>query len=214
MKLKELKVEALRLMFANADDILTSEDFGVYTNDEKYKIYLDAMNGAINRCLNDIKQRRVNDTITLDIPSDKLMPMGKYMYSVFLGGLTPKVLEVKRLVAIDKYGKFNPNVNFHMIGNSIIFENDGAKTYTLEYYEDLPVITETSDNEQELRISSDIMALIPYYIKGDVFRDDEPSEASVARNFYESGMEAIKANRVTKAQAQDMVDLVFNMEWM
>ncbi len=47
------------------------------------------------------------------------------------------------------------------------------------------------DLYEEFKLPDKIAAYIPYFIKGDIYRNDEPNEASEARNWYEQGMETI-----------------------
>ncbi|MBQ8399329.1 MAG: hypothetical protein IJX08_05090, partial [Clostridia bacterium] len=50
----------------------------------------------------------------------------------------------------------------------------------------------------------DIACHIPCFIKGDLYRDDEPDEAGEARNFFEAAMEEIKRNEMPE-QVQSTV---------
>ena len=52
------------------------------------------------------------------------------------------------------------------------------------------VTTGTADDE-EIALPDKIACLIPYFIKGDLFREDEPAEAADARNLFEASIEAI-----------------------
>ena len=50
----------------------------------------------------------------------------------------------------------------------------------------------------ELDIPNGIAEQIPYFIKGDLYRDDEPNEASEARNWFEAAMDAIITGRTNR----------------
>ena len=48
-------------------------------------------------------------------------------------------------------------------------------------------------------IPENIASSIPYFIKGDLYRDDEPNEASEARNWFEAAIEEILLKKISKA---------------
>ena len=58
-------------------------------------------------------------------------------------------------------------------------------------------ITNDTDNELELDIPNSIASQIPLFIKGDIYREDEPNEASEARNWFESAMNELHKNKTT-----------------
>ena len=79
--------------------------------------------------------------------------------------------------------------------------DDEDITYTVLYRPTIPRVELLTDNEWEVPIPENIVALIPYFVKGDLYRDDEPNEASEARNWFESGIEEIllrKTNKVSR----------------
>ena len=59
MKLGDIKIEALKLMFVNMGDDIDIESLETYAQDEIYKSYLVNMPGAINRCFASIEEKRV-----------------------------------------------------------------------------------------------------------------------------------------------------------
>ena len=76
---------------------------------------------------------------------------------------------------------------------------DEGDTYTLLYYPKIPRVSSLTSDEEELTIPENIASHIPYFIKGDLYRDDEPNEASEARNWYEAAMDEILNSRANKA---------------
>ena len=52
MKLGEIKIEALKLMFADYTDDLSMENLAALKSDENFGRYVNSMPGAINRCYN------------------------------------------------------------------------------------------------------------------------------------------------------------------
>ena len=61
----------------------------------------------------------------------------------------------------------------------------------------------------EIDLDEDVLALIPYFVKGDIMRLEDPNEAAEARNIFE-GMCAEIYRGIDKPQAK--VDTVFTQE--
>ena len=40
-------------------------------------------------------------------------------------------------------------------------------------------------NQKELPIDPELSELIPYFIKGELYEEDNPQQASIARNYFE-----------------------------
>lgn len=189
MKLGEIKLEALKLMFANVDIDLYIENIGYYKQDESYREYLVNMPGAINRCFASIEEKRV-------LPCKRYEFKGENAYKKFLrldmGELTNDFLDVHRIVYENDRGEYIPNVEFQREANALVLPGIKiGETYVVLYHPTIPRITAATEEDQELPIPDSIAAHIPYFIKGDLFRADEPNEASEARNWYEAAMDAI-----------------------
>ena len=72
MKLGEIKIEALRLMFATQGEDFDPDRLPDLRGDELYGSYLIAMPGSINRCFSDLETRGV-----LPVRSFSLCAVGK-----------------------------------------------------------------------------------------------------------------------------------------
>ena len=104
-------------------------------------------------------------------------------------------------------------------GNYLVLNSikDG-ETYTVIYKPTIPRINSAtsndydfSNNEDGAYIPDSIAAIIPYYVKGDLFRDDEPNEASESRNWFEQALDEIAYKPTSKSNT---VLSVFNQtEW-
>ena len=95
----------------------------------------------------------------------------------------------------------------------LVYENDPDSEYFLIYKPKLPRIKSYVSNDMELPIPDSIATYIPYFIKGDLYRDDEPGEAAEARNWYEQAMEEVmrmqndvgKLNHVKEIYSQEFL---------
>ena len=61
MKNEEIKIEALKLMFATQGDEIAAADLEELSHGERYGSYLQAMDGSIRRCHADLLAREIID---------------------------------------------------------------------------------------------------------------------------------------------------------
>ena len=106
--------------------------------------------------------------------------------------LVDDFLDVHRIVYENDRGDYEADIGFRREGNAIVLPTIGfGERYIVLYHPTIPRITAATAEETDLPIPDNIAAHIPYFIKGDLFRADEPNEASEARNWYEAAMDAI-----------------------
>ncbi|MBE6656264.1 MAG: hypothetical protein E7609_05300 [Ruminococcaceae bacterium] len=189
MKLGEIKLESLKLMFANVDIDLYLDRIEYYKQDETYRDYLVNMPGAINRCFASIEEKRVLPCKRHEIVGG---PMRSLVLRVDMDAPVDDFLDLHRVVYENDRGDYEADISFRREGNTIVLPAIGfGERYVVLYHPTIPRITAATAEDTELPIPDGIAAHIPYFIKGDLFRADEPNEASEARNWYEAAMEAI-----------------------
>jgi hypothetical protein len=91
------------------------------------------------------------------------------------------------------------DLDYRREGNVLVlqyFDRDG--TYRALYYPRIKRLNDLSGYLEEVEIPDEIACLIPYFIKGDLYRDDEPNEASEARNWFEQGLDELSLQRAEK----------------
>lgn len=230
MKLGDIKIEALKLMFANVNEDLYVDNLGIYERDETYRGYLVNMPGAINRCFASIEEKRVlpSKTRTLkcsdakreecltceekDTVCQEKCNSCRYgcrrSHSPFvrfdLADLISDFFDIDRIVMETEDGDYDGDCDYMTEGDTLVLEQyrkcDGI-TYTVIYKPTIPRVTATTSNNTDIAVPDNIAAYIPYFLKGDLYRDDEPNEASEARNWYEQAMSEIVAKQARKTNS-------------
>lgn len=188
MKLGEIKIEALKLMSINYSFDVGVDDLQSLVSDENYGGYLVNMAGAIKRALD-----RIENACVLPQKTKILTTYDFVVGRHFLKFDTSKIDDcymIDRVTAEYDDGTYCGNVDFTMEGDNILFKNELA-TYTIIYYPTAPDITDTL-NEAELPIPDKLARIIPYFIKGDLYQEEEPSLASDARNIFEASLDDMK----------------------
>lgn len=188
MKLGEIKIEALKLMFAGNGQDYNDPDINQLERmkqQQEYKDYLGSMNGSINRCFAVLEERRVLPVKRYDIPSG-LLEGGEFDLTSI-----SDFFDLERIVYEGADG-YRPICEYYREGDVIIIKDfDSEGSYRLIYKPTLPRITSGMGEDTELPIPDRIACYIPYFIKGELFRVDEPDEASEARNWFEMSLDSI-----------------------
>ena len=189
MTLGDVKIEALKLMFTNVEDDLFPKKLSNYIEDENYRDYLVNMPGAINRCFARLSEVGVLPSRRHALARENALASASFVrYDL---SAIPDFYDVERLIREDVYGDYEPDADYYREGDMLVLpryeEGDGI-SYTLIYKPRLMPISSITSNETVLDIPDDIAVLIPYFIKGDLYRIDEPNEAAEARNWFESAI--------------------------
>lgn len=194
MKLGDIKVESLKIMFVSTRTDLSISGLGNALLDENYGSYLVNMPGAINRCFSVLEEKRVLPIKSHTLTAAEGLASGSYI-RFDLASIIEDFCDIERLVCT-KSEEYEGNAEFRMEGNVLVLPLFGEEEeYTVLYYPSIPRVTSETDNETELDIPDKIAAHIPYFVKGDLFRDDEPDEANEARNWFEAAMEQVLATK-------------------
>lgn len=195
MKLGDIKVEALRLMFMGGATEIGADQLLDYADDTTYGYYLSRMPGAINRAFSVIERRHV-----LRVKAVRLTSDGHGTVRFDLKALAPDFYDVERITC-ESDGYYDTGVDYHLEGGELIvhnFEKDAA--YTLLYYPSIKRVSAGTPDTEEIELPDEIAEVIPYAIKGDLFRADNEGEADAARAFFEAALHEIALSHVHGSQ--------------
>jgi hypothetical protein len=187
MNIEEIKKEALRMMLAvgrEIDGVPISSLEGSAASGR----YLAAMTGAIGRCLADLERRHALKPILWEVETDA------WVHTAALSRLplfSREDLYAVLSVSLESAeGGYVGDQAFSVEGEELVLPRlSGGACVRVIYAPRAPRV-ERHDNAMELScLHETVAALIPYFIKGELFREEDPAEAGEARNFYESGVE-------------------------
>lgn len=85
---------------------------------------------------------------------------------------------IEELMTDDNYADYLANMN-GCINRAIV----RLKSKGVEYTEDR--LTKNTSDKEELPLDEALCELIPYFIKGELYEEDNPQQASIARNYFE-----------------------------
>lgn len=194
MRLGDIKAEALKLMFADYDTDIIAENIPDLEGQEDLRSYLINMNGSINRCFSDLESKRVLPVKTRQLEASEGIA-GAFSVRFDLDALISDFSDIARVV-YENVGEYCGEMAYRREGNTLIldgFDFDGE--YRLLYYPRIPRVSQATGELTELPIPDEIAAFIPYFVKGELYREDEINDAAEARNWYEAAMEQIVTAR-------------------
>ena len=209
----EIKIEALKLMFVNAQDEINTEWLEVYADDETYRSYLSNMQGSMNRCLSNIEEKRILPSRSKTLLYEDGSKSGAFI-RFDLKTLIDDYFDLERVVYETDSGDYCADCEYRREGDVIVlpfFEKNEGITYTVIYKPKLRRVSLASENSDEIDLPESIACYVPYYLKGELYRDDEPNEAAEARNQFEQLMSEIAERSVSKS---NKVSAVYSQtEW-
>lgn len=160
--------------------------------DPNYCDYLSAMTGAINRCFTNLESKGVLPLKAATFAKDNFEKCG----SMLCLDISDKINGKIEKVAFRNGFKYIDSFDFSFNGdNMLIIEDYGDGVYTIIYEPYIPRIKNTTGANYTVDLPDKITSLIPYFIKSEVIRTDDASEASVARSMYETEIAELVSNR-------------------
>ena len=197
MKISEIKIEALKLMFVGGSQVLLPENLYIYKNDESFGFYLVRMNGAINRCFSRLEAMGVLPPRVDTLSSEEARSLGKKLEYILSSFPVSEFLGVVQVdLSTGERRELFPD-EFEYIAEEDIVLLDAIEKdecYKIKYRPKLKRLTEVSDDGAVCEVPDYIASLIPLYIKSELYSEDEPGAAAEARNLFEASLEKIKDN--------------------
>ena len=105
------------------------------------------------------------------------------------GGMNITYLDINGLMNDETYAAYLINMDSAMNRAMDRFVSRGVLKADEAQYVDA-----TTPPATELTISDNLARIMPYYVKGEVFANDEPDSAAYAMTTFESLLETIAAN--------------------
>jgi hypothetical protein len=211
MTIGEIKMEALRLMFANYATELYSDDenMDALMNNESYASYLVNMPGSINRALQEIFNKVDMPPKEYEIENDRAEDYNGFD-AFNLGAILP---DYNKIVRVDNLyrGEYLQDVRYQMTGKKLLLPKRRRGAWIVKYRQKVPKILPTTSNDTELDIHEYLCHAIPYAIKGDLYQDDEPNLAMEAKNWFEQ----LLAEYVPESDRNpsDSIDIMYGVQY-
>ena len=167
----EIQIESLKKMFLNNDN-LTIDNLNTYKSDKKYKTYLFAMPQACNEAIDYISSQLPLTSILYDLDKDE--ESNYYDLSNLIDGFS-------KLVDVISTG----NLNWKMVSKNILTIDDWNDEQVKLLCEIKPQkIKSTTSDKYILEMPEEYARLIPLYIAGELYKDDDLTLATMYMNEF------------------------------
>lgn len=193
MTINEIEKNALAIMFTNYENDLSEQDVDLIT-DEGYRKYTVNMKACINRALMRIQRADVLPLKSFTIDSATPCDNDGYQARYNLNMLIPDLFDIERIIFESACG-YNPSVSFQTeAGTLVLIPLREGERYTVIYEPKVQRVALNALSSTEINIPDDIADIIPYFIKAELYEEDEPSLAAQARNIFEATLDSLKRN--------------------
>lgn len=187
MTYAQIYAESLRLMFATLSDDIgdTAEGLAGLVGNVNYRDYMLSMPGAVNRCFADLEAKKVLPWKTARVGSADGDKVGGGYRRVLLSEIAPDCFEIERVTQRREYGdetELTAGEDYFIEGDELILI-PGATV--IHYTPALPRIDAGTDLDAKVPLTEVLAAAVPYYVKGELYRREEPGEAAEAHSIYE-----------------------------
>lgn len=205
MKVGDIKIEAIKLMFANYSFDMDISSLQTMISNENYGSYIVNMKGSIARALDRIENACVVPTKVYTIKNEDTI-FNKYHIRFDLSKIED-FFAIDRISAEYSNGEYDGSVSYELEGNELILNNANAQ-YRIIYYPKIKTIDDSIEDTDDIWIPDNIARLIPYFIKGDLYQEEEPNLAADARNIFEACLDDLKVQAQNK---QNYVHQIYRM---
>lgn len=204
MTLGDIKAQALQMM--GFDEYVDANNVDDFAEDDNFGPLLRQMWSAVNRCFADLETKRVLPLQRASLPP----PTGKGTWRRFDYSGISDLFEVVRLVMETNYGVDDDHPFLLEEGGMLrVNDYDDSAKYVVLYRPKLGRLTAYTADSTEIDLPDALAAAVPYFVKSEVHRFDEPDEAGEARNFYEAAVEQYASR--AEISRQGAVQTVYGM---
>lgn len=186
----ELIVASIKIMFDNGDVQLDSTDI---SNNLDYEDRTKNIIESINRGLHRVHSagKIPNKYFTIDKTTS--ISLQTRQYSRYdLSKLISDYYLISSVAIEDDYGYSN-NVEYRLENNIIVLPKitNSNVDYIISYMPKVKEISYKMNDTEVLDYPDEILNIIPYFVKADLYEDDDIASARYSRNIFEQYLSAL-----------------------
>ena len=191
MKLGEIKLEALKIMNINNDSVLVLENMDAILGEKRYAKYLNNMFNCINKAIDVINHKKVLQKERVEMANLLIQQSG--VNNRFDVSSIEDFMSVSRIVYEDE-NNYQERVPFEREGKLIVISNKYLPENLIMVYDTKieNITASIRDTDDVPGLTDELARLIPYYIKFELYQEDEPDLALTARNTFDQGIEYLR----------------------
>ena len=183
MTLGTIRREALRLMFASYGDVLEAHTATQLADNPRYSPYMAAMVGSVNRALCTIQARGVMPTHSVRLAA----PCVSGGVATFNLAAIDDLDRVERVLAYTATGCSACSYIWEG-GTTLVVPLWQQGDYVLVYSPRLSLLPTDCSDDAVLPVPEALAALIPYFVKSELYAEEDAADAALARRYFEQGL--------------------------
>lgn len=192
----EIQIESLKKMFLN-NESLSVNKLSDYMNEKKYKTYLYAMPQACNEAINFIVSKLGSNESTFGLEKE----------DTIYYDLSKKIEDFRMIKGI--YSKMP--VSWKILNkNTIIIDNWQGEKILVSYEVKPTIINSDTDTNFVIEIASEYANLIPLYIAGELYKDDDLTLSTMYMNEFMTLVDNYANNKY--GFPTPMIERIYSME--
>lgn len=192
----EIQIESLKKMFLN-NESLSVNKLSDYMNEKKYKTYLYAMPQACNEAINFIVSKLGSNESTFELEKE----------DTIYYDLSKKIEDFRIIKGI--YSKMP--VSWKILNkNTIIIDNWQGEKILVSYEVKPTIINSDTDTNYVIEIASEYANLIPLYIAGELYKDDDLTLSTMYMNEFMTLVDNYANNKY--GFPTPMIERIYSME--
>lgn len=192
----EIQIESLKKMFLN-NESLSVNKLSDYMNEKKYKTYLYAMPQACNEAINFIVSKLGSNESTFELEKE----------NTIYYDLSKKIEDFRMIKGI--YSKMP--VSWKILNkNTIIIDNWQGEKILVSYEVKPTIINSDTDTNFVIEIASEYANLIPLYIAGELYKDDDLTLSTMYMNEFMTLVDNYANNKY--GFPTPMIERIYSME--
>ena len=192
----EIQIESLKKMFLN-NESLSVNKLSDYMNEKKYKTYLYAMPQACNEAINFIVSKLGSNENTFELEKE----------DTIYYDLSKKIEDFRMIKGI--YSKMP--ISWKILNkNTIIIDNWQGEKILVSYEVKPTIINSDTDTNFVIEIASEYANLIPLYIAGELYKDDDLTLSTMYMNEFMTLVDNYANNKY--GFPTPMIERIYSME--
>lgn len=191
----ECKLAALRTMFSNEGAAINVDDSNqdyVYAMPAKANEAMQQLLSVGRPLLKEFSIRLALGAEENTTENELTLPTTEARYKIRLSEYIPRFRKIEQLM-LDAGGAYGEAEAWSTEADDVlVLPGNIAGVYTLWYAAYPQTITQTTPDDEVLDIHQEAAVLIPLYIAGELYKEDELAMATVFRNEFEDGLEKLR----------------------
>lgn len=189
----ELITACVKLMFDNDDVVI---DPTTVSEESDYASRTVNIIESINRALNRLSLLKKLPSQAYYITNEtKCISKNNKFTRYCLNDLISDYSQIEKISREDIFGNYNSNISIRNEGKNIVLPTLQKNEQYIVDYQAIPAFLNYEDSDtKEILYDDKIVSIIPYYVKADLYEEDNPNIADYSRNLFEQYAMALPSN--------------------